>query len=314
MSIVAGCSLLDGVLLAADCRVTIQRRGSPDVLVDNAQKLFPVAPGTAIGFVGDVRAASQLLCALFAKIAHRRQDPVSLSMWMPRLFRHAYARLNVKNSSSIAFMVASALHDRPNIVEREVVGKLLWRIGSRESPVKRNWAPGWLAQILDTPPEFKYVAIPGTSRGALYVMRSPNFNIESCETLQFVAVGSGKIARTYIERVHDMIFAGSKDTEVFWLREAIRLCIQREKIQSVGGLYPVLKVTGRQIECYGESAQIPVGGTSIELKMEANQWTQRNLTTGKEIRLLPPWEIQADETQDHTFDDFEEIIRQHRRQ
>jgi hypothetical protein len=61
MSVVAGSSLFDGVLLTADCRATITRPGMPDIHSDNVLKVIALHPNTAIGFVGDIGIASYLL-------------------------------------------------------------------------------------------------------------------------------------------------------------------------------------------------------------------------------------------------------------
>src|SRR5260370_34849846 len=94
VSVVAGCLLTDGVLIAADTRITYPSAGGSEIHVDNAIKIFPFASGTAIGYVGDVGTASVLLQHLISgpdRMA--RTDPISLSNWMPRLLRSVYSRL-----------------------------------------------------------------------------------------------------------------------------------------------------------------------------------------------------------------------------
>ena len=44
MSVVAGCSLFDGVLLAADCRATVQYPNRPDLYSDNVLKVMAIHP------------------------------------------------------------------------------------------------------------------------------------------------------------------------------------------------------------------------------------------------------------------------------
>ncbi len=268
MSVVAGCSLFDGVLLAADSRVTYTRQDGSETYVDNGQKLFAVAPGTAIGYVGNVLTASVLLRGLFLQLHQRRcQDPISLGMWMPRLFRAAYARI-ANQSRPIVFVVASALRDRINFVERAAVVGLVRRIGFSESPIRRNWMPSVSVEILKTDPKYTHVGIPGTSAGLLYVMRAPHFTPEHHKPLQFVAVGSGEGAFHEIAKLYDMIVAGdpgNASVETMWFRTAIEDFIEENAIRSVGGLYPVIKVTGRDDQMIGLSTEIPVGGTRIEL-------------------------------------------------
>jgi len=213
-------------------------------------------------------------------------------------------------------MVASVLKDRPNVVDREAVAELVRYISFGKSPVQRNWMPGILVEILKTPDKYRAIAIPGTSRGILYVMRSPSFEVEHYRSLQFAAIGSGESTIEEIVRYHDAILAlepGNALVEALQFCEAIRRFVEERKIRTVGGLYPTLKITGQGTELLGYSTEIPVGGTKIELTIEAGGWIQRNLTTGKEIKLLLPWEIQdKDSRDDLVFEDLNEAYRQFR--
>ena len=179
MSVVAGCSLFDGVLLAADCRATIRVQNKPDTHSDSVLKVFALLPHTAIGFVGDIDIASFLLQSLLSQLSKRRRnDPISLSLWIPRLFRHQFKRYTEKRGHrSVVFMVASVLRDRRNIVERKAVAKLVEHIGFGHSPIQRNWIPGFLVEILKIPATYKWVEMPGTCRNILYTLASPNFKI-----------------------------------------------------------------------------------------------------------------------------------------
>lgn len=314
MSVVAGCLLFDGVLLAADSRVTFPRSGSPDVHVDYAQKLFAIAPGTALGYVGNITAAALLLERLFAQISQRRRvDPMSLALWMPRFFRATYLRTyTIHGGAAVAFMIASSLHDRHTIVAREDVAAVFRRITSGDSPFQRNWMPPILVNILRTPPTAQLVEIPGSTRGILYTMQSPSFEPLPCRPLHFAAIGSGSGALTTVRRNHDMIVAGqpgNTSMESMFFAEAIQEFIRDNDIGSVGGLYPIVKVRGRQVEFIGLRSQYPVGGTQIELIMRNGRLVQRNATTGREMQLLYPWEIPFNETQSRVFDDLEDAYR-----
>lgn len=143
MTVIAGASLFNGVILLADTRATIQRHGKPDVHCDIAQKLFQIAPSTVVGFSGNVHAASNLLLSAMRQLEHRRRDdPFSLSGWLPRLFRARYAAYaNKHGSPSVSFLVGSAVPGRPNIIERSRVVELFKRIGHGRSRIQRNFVP-----------------------------------------------------------------------------------------------------------------------------------------------------------------------------
>jgi hypothetical protein len=92
-------------------------------------------------------------------------------------------------------------------------------------------------------------------------------------------------------------------------RFAIQKFIEKHKIKSVGGMYPVLKVTGRRVEHIGQQIEVPIGGTCIDLSHRTGRWVQRNLTTRKEIPLLMPWEfLKETPSEEKTFEDLSEAL------
>lgn len=79
MSVVAGCSLLDGIIMGSDCRVTF-RCGANETHRDTVQKLIALTPYTVLGFVGnDVRSSATMLKAA-VEGARRRQRSDALSL------------------------------------------------------------------------------------------------------------------------------------------------------------------------------------------------------------------------------------------
>src|SRR5438874_1524438 len=100
------------------------------------QKLFRFARGTAIGFVGDLHFASQMLVWGFIQLQCRTpKDPFSLRLWLPRLFRAAYRKLEARarRHPPVAFMVGSSVQGRPNVVERADAARLFTKIAERNS-------------------------------------------------------------------------------------------------------------------------------------------------------------------------------------
>ncbi|HHT9145188.1 MAG TPA: hypothetical protein ACFYD4_05830 [Candidatus Wunengus sp. YC61] len=315
MSVVAGCSLFDGVLLAADCRATIRMHNKPDIHSDNVLKIFALLPHTALGFVGDIDVASYLLQNLLIGLdKQRRKDPISLSLWIPRLFRNHYNRFTSKNGNrTVVFMIGSILRDRNNIVERKAVVELVKYICFGNSPIKRNWIPDFLMKILKVPEKYKWIEIPNTCRNLLYTIASPNFEIRSYSPLQFTAIGSGESCLEQIDYYKDAIFAwdtGNSFVESSQFRQIIQNFIDEKGIKSVGGLYPVLKVSGKGVEHIGMGAEIPVGGTRIELSFQSNRWIQRNVTEKKELPIIMPWEfMKLKGFQNQTFNDLSDAFR-----
>lgn len=306
MSVVAGCSLLDGVLLAADCRVTFKVTPNQVFYTDNAQKLFILTPQFSIGFVGDVNMASELLLSLSKHRKNdQRYDPVSFVLWLQRKFRYEYEkRTNQSNKPQVIFMVAGALKGRPTVVPKKAIAELLFHIA--QGPVKQSWVSSDLVNLLDTPSEYTRVAIPNSSRGVLCVMRSPAFNLECHDPLTAVTIGSGETLIQQISDVRGVLFGGADIDHIQWLRRSISTFIRDKNIPSVGGLFPLLKITGKGTDCIGQDTwRINHGkfAEHVRLVYEQHSWKQQNLTDGKEITLLPPWRINVPKNHNR-FDDL----------
>lgn len=315
MSVVAGFSLFNGVLLAADCRATVQYPNRPELHSDNVLKVFAIHPNTAIAFVGDIKIAAHMIKKLIVRLKNRsRKDPITLSNWLPRLFRHEYQKfVSEFGERTIIFMIASVIKNRPNVIERQAVEKLLNHIFFGNGPIRMNSIPNFLIEIMKLPQNVKRVSIPGTCMGLLYVLESPTFQIKSYRPLQFSAIGSGEFSLEEITRYQDVILTldpGNSFAEGSQFRQIIQRFIDEKKIKSVGGLYPVLKVTGKGVEPLTMHTEIPIGGTKLELAFENGRWIQKNLSTGKQIPILMPWEfLNNGVVKDQTFNDLSEAYR-----
>lgn len=313
MSVIVGCSLLNGILLAADSRGTIQRPDYPDVYVDNVQKLFAITLDTAIGFVGDFEAAKVLLQSL-TTIGRHRRDPLSLSRWMPRLFRHQFAKLDPHKDGRqryVAFVVASLIRGRPNVIHRPSVRYVLSHIGEGRTSRKSDWVPSILVEILCAEPQkAPFVLLPDYPQNLLYVLESPRFETQLQSTPNIVAIGSGGcIIEKSIPSIQDMLLATDIGNEDMWLRQGMLQFVQTERDHGVGGLFPVLKLTAGQIEGIGHQVA-PIGDTDrdiIQLKFQNGKWIQENLSKGKRMELLPPWELfPLRDMKNRVFDDLKD--------
>lgn len=316
MSVIAGCSLFDGVMLLADCRMTIRRKSKKDVYVDNIQKLFSLTPTTVLGFVGNIQVASLMISELLKQLDMKsktgRVDPVSLSIWIPRYLRYKYAQISKKfPQPEVAFMVASVICSRPNLIERARVVEIMERFRLGKLSMQRNWLPGILVEILKTPSTAYGVILADSPFGLLYTLKYPHFTPEYLKPLEYAAIGTGEGSMIEINKNLDWIFAGEvRNTlmEAFALRQTVSHFIDENKIDSVGGLYPCLKIDASGIHLLGYSCEIPAGGTKIELSpTPTGRWVQRNLSSGKEIKILYPWEINfSSHNTDQMFNDVKE--------
>ena len=90
------------------------------------------------------------------------------------------------------------------------------------------------------------------------------FAIEPCPSLNFRAIGSGQAAEQDIDSFQDLITIqspGSSEQEALWFRTAVSGFAERNNIDTVGGLYPVMKVRGNVWHAMGYSTiRIKQGG------------------------------------------------------
>jgi len=311
MSVIAGCSLFNGVLLLADCRATVTRRDQASIYVDNVQKLFVVTPQIAFGFVGDILAAAAIFQDLPRYMNkrlkyHNGLHPVTFLDWFPRYLQYAYSRVQFK-PGPLSVMVACIIRDHPNVIERAKVVALMERFRLGKLSYQRSWLPEILIKILNTPPEVPLVRLLDAPLGILGMLASPQFDLELLNPLEFGAIGSGETIVSQIDKEADWIFAGDVGNpfiETMALRECASHFIADNNIPTVGGLFPCVKLEAAGLQHIGESVEIPLGGDKIELKpINGGRWLQRHVNSGTEIQLRYPWEIDfANITTSQTFD------------
>jgi Proteasome subunit len=314
MTVIAGVSLFNGVMLAADCRVSILRPGRRTVIRDEAQKVFALTPTTIIGFSGDVATASALMQELIHQIKRgRRSDPVSIHQWLPRFFKASYAALKRKGRvGRVDFMVGSVIPGRTNVIERQKVVDLMQEIAFGNPGIQRSFIPDIVMQVMMTNPAQTLVAMPGTIAGVLCTQSSPAFRPKYLKPLEFAAIGSGQHATVQIKRTADWLLAGMPGndfTESHALTSTLSQFIAENEIKDVGGMYPCLKVDQRGAGHLGAHHRFPFYEVSLTFDPTKYRWTQQNHTTGKKIELLYPREILKRSTLDDlTFNDMREAI------
>jgi hypothetical protein len=299
MSIIAGFSFFSGVCLVADCRATVLRPGQPDIHSDDVQKIFPLAPHTALGFVGDITTAAYVLEPLWYALKLRknagRTTAVGVLGWIPRYLRFRYAQLSPKRTGPLGIMVASVIPGRPNRIERAKVVALLERFRLGKLSHQRSWLPDILVRILQTPTAYSSIALTDAPTGLLYVMEAPDFIPKFFGPLESAAIGSGEGALSQFELESDWIFAGDVGNafvETMAVQTSVASYVHSTGLTSVGGLFPCIRVTAPGVSAQGFSAEIPIGGEKIELKpLATGRWEQHHHNSGTRIELRLPWEF-----------------------
>lgn len=314
MTVIAGASLFNGVILLADTRVTIQRPRGPGILCDIAQKLFFLTPTTAIGFSGDVRAASAIFREALRQLPTRAHtDALSLRQWLPRFVAAPYrAHARKHGASALAFIVGSVVPGRNNVIERAKVAEILTTIGFGRSPIKRNFVPDIVMRILMKPATEAHVAVRAPA-GLLYTMTAPGFVPRHYAPLEYCAIGSGHGSVYEIAKTADWLLAGQPGNDMvesMALREAVSEFVAAEGIDNCGGMFPCLKIDHRGGAFLGHSMGIPPDCVSLRFDDGKRRFVQQNEATGKEVPLLLPWEIDARALRrDLRFDDWQDAVR-----
>ncbi|MGC2629402.1 MAG: hypothetical protein WA265_05530 [Rhodomicrobium sp.] len=316
MTVIAGASLFNGVMLLSDCRTTITwPGGKSDVHADIAQKIFPLTLTTAIGFSGDGQTAARLIKNVYYYLRHRKRvDAVSMNRWLPRFLRFTYRNISRKHRvAPLSFLVASVVPDHPNIIERRKVHEFMEIFRLKRSPIQRNFIPDVVVRIIMMPAEARYIAIPGTVRGLLYAMDAPDFIPRHVEPLNYHAIGSGEGTIREIDKIADWLLAGQPGNdliEAMALRDAVSEFIAAEGIVNVGGMFPCLKVDHRGVTLLGHSMGLPGEQVSVCFDPTRGRWSQSNDKTGKRMELMPPWEIDPSKIKTSIlFDDWADATR-----
>jgi len=289
---------------------------------DSLQKVAVIAPHCAIGYAGNVLLAGELFRRAAAHLRRwrgtRRLQTIPLLAWLPRFLAHHYAGLRSRYAEpGVYFVLAGVIPDRPNVIERSRVVALMERFRLQELSMQRNWLSGAFFQLLMTPPTATHILVPGWPAGVLCAMSPPGFLPIHYPPLSAIAIGSGDGALEQIDHYADWIFAGdvgNSGVEGLALREAVRRFAATSEVESIGGLYPTIKVAATGCEMLTFRTEIPAGGTRIELACDANgRFEQRNLSTGKTMPLQFPWEVgPLAPIADRRFDDLDEAERRFR--
>jgi hypothetical protein len=297
MSVVAGCSLLDGLILGADSRVSFAAEGTYS---DTLQKLVFLTDHTVLGFAGDVSTAVHLLKSM-RRAQGERRNAVILRQWLPRLFAYEFARF--PDARAVTFMVGSVIPSRPNVIRKAAAAQaVLNAVRSRPSGSINGISPIF-ARVMNFPAERVYLL--NRPQGLLYTMRSPDFSARRYEPLSAVAIGSGSGLQEKMLEVSDQLFFGTvPNDDVNWLGRSMNHFLRANNVGSVGGSFTIAKITSAGIVPMSRTTVLINERVAYELIYERDRWVQRNRTTGEEIRLCLPWELDQTIRADHRFDDL----------
>jgi len=151
----------------------------------------------------------------------------------------------------------------------------------------------------------RYVVLSNEPMGMLYTMRSPDFKPRHYNPLDYLAIGSGHEMQEFIGQVSGQIFSGMpmQHGDASWLGRSMNHFLRKKNIESVGGMFPMIKLQKPgAIHVTRQVCQLP-NGPAHELAFQNDRWVQRNITTGYEVELALPWELDQSIRTNQRFDE-----------
>jgi hypothetical protein len=301
MSVLIAYSLLDGVLLAADCRATIPQKGKESLYVDNVQKLFGLTDCIAIGFVGDIMIGGSIIREILStrhRLKRRNKlNPVNFQRWLPRFLRDRYNRLSRGKDDRVIFVVASVVRDYCNVIPRSRVAAVMRDLTNNAIATGGHFSISpslgpYVVQSAGTTGDS--VTLPQAPKALTYSLRSPDFCPKPISPMQYEAFGTGHEVSSELGNVNVLLFGGNANPrllESMAVRTALDDFIKRKGIPSVGRMYTMLRVGDDGIIGLGYGVTAP---PNVRIEMAPRRdyrWVQRDSSTGQEIVVRLPWEI-----------------------
>lgn len=307
MSVVVACSFIDSIIIMADSRVTIGT--NKKIYVDNALKIFPYSSEIIFGYVGDIRVIDSLFLELnkYAKQLEKI-DNVEILNRLPHIFKKIYNDV-LKAKERIALVIVSQNKNQINYFERNKIIKLLdiFRLG-KES-IKRNSIPGYLVQVLETPKESQFVGFNEFPQNLVCYMESPNFKPTFINPFEYLAVGSGDTVINSIEENFDAVFTTSPNEDLsryLSLLSIVYSYMEKNGIETVGGCYPAYVIKKNNIFPLSFSTTDYSDNSKIEMQFSESGWKFIDHKTGKEKKLLMPYEVLSENIKSLQDDKIEE--------
>lgn len=263
MTIIAGFSSSESILLVADSRLSVQdtRSGEVRVSKDVCQKILPMEAHSAVGFSGDLLIAQPVL----KEVIRRSRD---------------------KGTSWL-------LHEEE--VAKNVQPAYAYGCSKAECSAPVSFIVG----LIDfTRSVFRGMNVPAAT---LVSVHCHPFSYEKI-TLGFDIHGSGSAIRDEIDQKKfvdflNFAFTGSPKTQLhgaLGIMHILRSEAQIRNIDTVGGLYQIVRVSRSgfyPIEYEYWMDVSPGKGTFVSMHIEEGQWVQEHKPTKRRIVLEDPTQI-----------------------
>ncbi|MBL1434452.1 hypothetical protein COB87_002720 [Candidatus Wolfebacteria bacterium] len=269
MTVVIGQHFFEGVIIIADSRSSIQKNGAVVPWRDNTQKIFFLTKDIVISFAGDVEFAGAIISFLSDQINKRPKLGI-LSIFItkgPRLIKYAYNLLsNKKGFRDVGFIIAGIDPKRPARVN-DSNGKQTGYINIYDKKVLKVVSPDFETQ-------------EATIKNPFVIMGSGEQGIEGLEK-DFQKLQFGQ-------------FSNNLAFQAVIIETSLRKKIESLGIDTVGGLsqIAIIDSQGARFQGYqGKRDPFEDGDLNVEMIVENGRFIQKDLKTGKEIKLLYPPEV-----------------------
>lgn len=283
---IAGCVVPDGVLMAADCRISWTRL--PFAVSDEAVKLVKLGDANLIGYSGDVQTISWLFGHLLGpQLAHRRLDPISVRRWLPRFLKATYEALARRYPvNDVSFMVGGSVRGRPTRLPRGDLAGFVYQTKALD-------ATNWLALrcLREIESEADPIVVPDSTKGLLYIMSSPDFTPRSCKGLGFAGIGSGRLVVNHLELYAPLLLTARPDRVVDVFVDALGSYYTETSEPGVGGALIMAHLDRGRVQSLNLSEPTERGHAEVFLR--DGRLHVRNTMTGQVVCLRYPEEIMA---------------------
>ncbi|MES3005477.1 MAG: hypothetical protein V4664_00870 [Patescibacteria group bacterium] len=275
MTVVLGKQFLQGVVMVADCRASLQKDGVMVPWRDNTQKIFRLGENLYVGLAGDIEFAGDVIPFLIRQIEKRPKLGLLhvFAKKAPALIKYAYELLVKEKGrqSPLGFIIAGVDFSRP-------------------------------APILDANGNVEGY-MHGDYDKRVFKVESPNFipvETSFMPSNSTVLIGSGEPAFDRLKKYFDDLynFNGINSPLVFHasiIGDGLISESKRLGIDSVGGMPLIVTIDNHGSGFFPYRSRSPDNkGSELDLEMYARadgRIVQKNLVTKKEIPLLFPSEV-----------------------
>lgn len=286
MTVVLGHHFFQGIVVVADSRSTLQKKGSIVALKDNAQKIFFLTPNIIIGFAGDIEFAGSIIPFLVQQIKIRPRLNLlnNFVLKSPKLIRYAYNILaKKKGHRPIGFIIAGLDPSRPAPV-KDKDGHVTGHLGIYDKKIFKISAPSFIPIYANAADP---IVIMGSGEPGIVGLEEDFRKMQFGQVLPSLGFQAAIISTALMEKIKSL------------------------GISTVGGLaqIAIIDTMSSRFQPYqGKRDPYGQGDLDVEMLIRNGRFIQKDLKTGKEMMLLyPPEVLQIKEEENDLFAELDNL-------